>query len=204
MDERVNLTLRQLRLIQKMNRYNECRISHVAAHKLVLVVRDQERQEYLVFKIARRGMADLLSAYQESDSALKMFQQTLSVSNYRTFLDLVRLAQADKTITRADMVHFSSEELISLFTLAVDELVRRVGVEVFVKGKVMNGKELLEASSERTVEALRAEFAKALEELRSAREEDDPDSNLAVDIHDEQSAVPETDDIADFDLEDCF
>ena len=177
MDEKLNLTFRQLRLIQKMNRYKECRISHIdGKNSVIVVVRTVERPEYLVLRIARRGKADLLSAYEESDSAFGVFQEMLSVSNYRTFLDLLKLDQASKTITSADMVHFSSEQLIALCDVAMDELVRRVGVEAFIKDKVVNGKELLDASVERTLEGLKREFSEALEELRLGREEVDPDA----------------------------
>ena len=170
MDERFNLTPRQLRLIQKMNRYNECRISNIAARNAaVLVVRDVERQEYLVLKIARLGKIELISVFEESDSAVGMFQHMLSTSSYRTFLDLLKLARADKTITRSDMVHFSMEQLISLCNVAMDELVQRAKVQVFVTDKVARGKELLEASAERELDALGKAFASALEDLESSK-----------------------------------
>jgi hypothetical protein len=38
MDERLNLTPAQLRLIQKMSRYNECRISHISGRNSPFVV----------------------------------------------------------------------------------------------------------------------------------------------------------------------
>jgi len=183
MDERLNLTFRQLRLIQKINSHNECRISHIASrNSAIVIVRDQERRQYAVLKIARRGKVDLLSAYAESDLALEVFQQMRSVGDYKTFKDLFKLAQVSKTLTDADMAHLSSEELISLCNLALDELARRPKTEGFVMDKMAHGKELLEACVGRTIEALRRAFDDALEEtgLMSNQNQQTPRSKSSL------------------------
>jgi hypothetical protein len=127
-----------------------------------------------------------------------MFQQMLSLGNYKGFQDLVRLAQTDKAITSQDMPYFSNVELLSLCNLALDELARRMTVQVFAADKVAHGKELLEVSSQKALEALKKEFADALEELRMVSEESDPDGGYSV------ASLDQKDEMSDDDREECF
>lgn len=70
--------------------------------------------------------------------------------------------------------------------------------------RIAKGKELLDASCEKTLEALRGEFADALEELRTAREEADYESHSSDGFSEEHDSVPETSKTPDYNLEDCF
>jgi hypothetical protein len=66
---------------------------------------------------------------------------------------------------------------------------------------VAHGKELLEASAERTIEALRRAFVDALEEIGLLSEPTEPGSGYSTDLPDKRDSSSETLEAPDFDLD---
>ncbi len=136
----------------------------------VLVVRLVENESYIVFRIAIGGRIDLLTVFPESQSALAAFKQMISTDCF-SFASLLKLHREDRGITGNDMVHFSTEQLFSLFTLVVDELTKRKTVKDFVIDKIVHSKELLEDFHEQSIGEFRTEVSVGLGELGLASTE---------------------------------
>ena len=171
MDERLNLTPIQVSRIHNVAKVNECRISHMLdRNTIALVVKLIANESFIVLKMTKQGVINLATVFPESQSALIAFQQMVSIDCF-SFASLIELHKEDRVFTGDDMVHFSTEQLFSLFTLVVDELRERKTVKDFVVDKIVQSKELLEAFHEQSIGQFRIEVSADLAELGLASTE---------------------------------
>ena len=171
MDERFNLTPIQVNRIREIVKANEARISHIEAkNSVVLVVRILSSQYYCVLNLSRHGKIDLLTAFPESETVFKTFKQMIPIRSF-SFASLLELHREDRVITDNDMVHFSTEQLLSLSKLIVEELAKRKTVRDFVTDKIIHSKELLRAFHNKSIGDFSKEVSFALGELGLASDE---------------------------------
>ena len=171
MDERLNQTPLQVKLLQKMLRENECRISHMAKNNTAIVVVHLEDEQYLSYEVKRRGSASLVTVFPESYSSFQAFNQMLPIAQYQTFSYLYDFSKSDRLLTREDMIHFSTDQLSSLCDIAIEELLRRIYVRDFINEKIEHSKKLFAEAYRESVYRFEEIIAEAIRSI----DEEEPD-----------------------------